>query len=118
MSRQILNHFGVVSKSIDGIKFTIWKVTLALDEVKQELDEGEAQLVVLGDAHADFEQDIKHLTSQRENITRNMAQATALEAEVERIRLAITEQVPYQRTFCSLPFSCAFILSESPALRG
>lgn len=39
-----------------------------------------------GDAHADTEQDIERLNTQRENITRNMAQVATLEAELERVR--------------------------------
>lgn len=45
--------------SIDGIKFTIIKVTPALDELNQELVKQEAQMIVLGDEHADSKQEIE-----------------------------------------------------------
>lgn len=57
------------------MKFTIRKVTLILEELKQELAKREAQLTVLGEAYADFEQDIKRFNTERENITHDMTQA-------------------------------------------
>lgn len=43
-------------------------------------------MAVLGDAHADIDQDIEHLNTQRKDITRNMAQVITLKAEQERVR--------------------------------
>lgn len=93
VSHQIVNHFGNISKSIDGIKFTIRHVILTLEELKQDLAKREAQLIELGDAYADFEQDIERLTTRRDDIARYMAQVFALEAKLEQIRTAMEEQV-------------------------
>lgn len=67
--------------------------TLVLDDLKWELVERKTQVAMLKDAHVDFEQDNEHLTAQREIITCRMAQAAALEAELERVQLAMEEQV-------------------------
>lgn len=48
-----------------------------------ELTERDAQMTVLGDTHVDIEQYIGRLNTQRENITRDMAQVISLEAELE-----------------------------------
>lgn len=53
----------------------------------------EDQLLELGDAHANFEQNIERLTIQRDNVPRDIVQAIALEAELEQIRTATEEQV-------------------------
>lgn len=42
---------------------TTLKVTLALDEMKWELAKLKAELAANRDAHANFEQDIEHLTA-------------------------------------------------------
>lgn len=42
ISRQVVEEFNDVSRSIDGIKFTIRNVSLTLKELKQELAEREA----------------------------------------------------------------------------
>lgn len=52
VSCQIVDHFSNVSRSINGIQFTILQVTLALDELKQDLAKREAQLAALDDAYA------------------------------------------------------------------
>lgn len=62
------------------------------DELKQELDKREAYMIVLCDAHADIEQNIERFNSQRENITHDIAQVVALEAELERVRQDIEER--------------------------
>lgn len=67
-----MNEFNDISGSIDGIKFTIRKVMLALDELKQELAKKEARMEMFGDAHANIEKDIEYLNSQTEDITQNM----------------------------------------------
>lgn len=56
ISRQVVDEFGDVSRSIDSIKFTIKKVTLALEKLKQELAKRKDQMTVLGYAHADIKQ--------------------------------------------------------------
>lgn len=58
-----MDDFKNVSRSFDGIKFTKKKVTLALDELKQELAKREAQMTVLGDVHSNIEQDMERLNS-------------------------------------------------------
>lgn len=93
MSHQIVNEFGDVSRSIDDIQSTIRNVTLVLEELKRELAMREAYLAALRDLYVDFEIDIKYLTTQRDNIICNVAQAVTLLAELERVRLAIEEQV-------------------------
>lgn len=50
-----LDQFRNVSKSINSIRFTTRNVTLALDELKQDLTKREAQLATLRDVYADFE---------------------------------------------------------------
>lgn len=50
-------------------------------------------MLELGDAHADFEQNIERLTTQRDNIARDMAQVVAFETELEQNRTAMEEQV-------------------------
>lgn len=50
-------------------------------------------MAILEDAQADFEQASEHLTAQRESITRSIGQAAALKAELERVWLALEEQV-------------------------
>lgn len=52
---------------------------LALEELKRELVEREDQMTVLGNTDADIEHNIERLNTQRENITRDMAQVGALE---------------------------------------
>lgn len=85
MSHQIVNHFSNVSGSTGGTRFTIQKITPALEELKQDFTKQDAQLAELGDAYADFEQDIKHLTARRESIARDIAQVPALEVELEKV---------------------------------
>lgn len=63
--------------------FVIRRLTLDLEELMQDLAKNVAQLLELGDAHAYFEQNIERLTTQRDNIARDMAQTVALEAELE-----------------------------------
>lgn len=56
MSHQVVDEYDDVSRSNDSIQFTIKKVTLALDKLKQELARRKTQMIVLGYAHADIEQ--------------------------------------------------------------
>lgn len=42
LSRQVVNEFSKVSKSFDNKKFTIRKLKLGHEEMKQELAKGEA----------------------------------------------------------------------------
>lgn len=49
-------------------------------------------MTVLGDAHVDVKQDIERFNSQREDITRNMAQVVNLEAKFERVRRTMEEK--------------------------
>lgn len=53
-------------------KFTIKKVTIALDELKQELAKQKAQMTMLRDVHTDIE-NMARLNTQRENITSDIA---------------------------------------------
>lgn len=85
ISFQIMNHFGKVCKSIDGIEFTIRHITSTLEELKQDLAKREVQLAELGDAYADCKQDIKDLNTRRDDIVRYMGQVVALEVELEQI---------------------------------
>lgn len=78
ITHQIMDRFSDVSRIVDGIKFTTRDLNSALKELEQDLDKKEAQLLELGSAYADFGQNIKRLTIQRDNIARHMV---ALEAE-------------------------------------
>lgn len=78
----------------------IQRLPLALKELKQNLAKKEAQLLEPGDAYADFEQHLQQLTTQRNNISRDVAQVVALEVELEQIKTAMVEQVnPLQEDF-------------------
>lgn len=48
---------------------------------------------MLRGAHADFEQDIECLNTQRENTTHDMVQAVTLDAKLEGVRLVMEELV-------------------------
>lgn len=56
-----MDEFSDVSRSTGGIKFTLKKVTLALDELKQELSKRETHVTMLGDVRTDIKQDIERL---------------------------------------------------------
>lgn len=50
------NHFRNVSRSINGLNFTIRYVLRTLEELNQDIVKREAHLIKLRDAYADFEQ--------------------------------------------------------------
>lgn len=61
---QVLSpQLGDDSKSANSIQFTIRKVALNLDELKRKLAKPKTHLARFGNAYADFEQDIEHLTA-------------------------------------------------------
>lgn len=81
---QIVGHFSEVSRIIYGVKFTIQELTHALKELSR-------MLLELGSAYAYFGQNIKRLTTQRDNFAWDMAQAVALEAKLEQIQKTMVE---------------------------
>lgn len=68
VSLQLVNHFNNVLRSINGIKFTIGNITLALKELKQDLAKQESKSVELENVYANFEQNIERLTTPRDDI--------------------------------------------------
>lgn len=92
ISRQVIDEFGDVWRSIEGIQLNTRKVSFALEELKRELVNGSQTDRAWGCACWFW---VRYRASQhpKENINRNMAQAAALEAELEMVRLAMEEQV-------------------------
>lgn len=54
ISGRVIDKFGDFSRSINGIKLTIRKITLALEELKQQLAKREDHITVFRDTRVDI----------------------------------------------------------------
>lgn len=83
----ILADFNYVSKLANGLRYSIGELRIILDDLEKELAQREADLVKLGDAHADF----GNLFECLHNIAQSAEQVAALEEELAQVRKAAEE---------------------------
>lgn len=83
----ILDDFNYVSKLADGLRYSIRELRIVLDNLEKELAQREANLVKLGDVHADFGNRIERLN----RIAQSEKRVAAIDEELTRVRTAAEE---------------------------